>query len=61
MDMQQETARFIVAARVASSGEKEQDCMVVEEDAIIIATHRKVFGPASREECERWKAENCES
>ena len=58
--MPQET-RYIVAALVASSGEKEQDCMVVEEDAIIIATHRQVYGPASREECEQWAAENCES
>jgi hypothetical protein len=59
--MQQETTRYIVAARVDSSGKKEQNCMVVEEDAIIIGTHRKVYGPASREECEQWKAENCES
>jgi hypothetical protein len=56
-----EAENFIVAALTVSSGEKHEDCIIVEEGSIIIATHSQVFGPASRSECERWVSENCES
>ena len=49
--------KFIVAARI---GTEYEDCIVVPEDAIIIATHRKVYGPESRVLCEEWKNRNCE-
>lgn len=48
--------QFIVAARI---GTKYEDCIVAPADAIIIATHRKVFGPDSRVRCEEWKNRNC--
>ncbi len=48
--------KYIVAASVDSDN---KDCMVVEEDAIIIGTHRKVYGPDTKENCERWKRSNC--
>jgi hypothetical protein len=48
--------RYIVAARVDSD---YADCIVAEEDALIVATHRKVFGPASKQGCEQWKSRNC--
>ena len=48
--------RYIVAASVGSD---HADCIVAEEDALIVATHRKVFGPASKQECERWLRQNC--
>jgi hypothetical protein len=48
--------KYIVAARV---GTDHKDCIVVEESAIIMATHRKVFGPDTKENCERWKRGNC--
>lgn len=48
--------QYIVAARVDT---KYEDCIVAAEDDMIIMTHTRVFGPASREECERWRDENC--
>jgi hypothetical protein len=47
--------KYVVAARVDSN----TDCMVVEEDAIIIGTHRVVYGPETKEKCEEWKRRNC--
>ena len=47
--------KYIVAASV----EGNKHCIVVEEDAVIIATHRKVYGPDTKENCERWKSGNC--
>lgn len=51
-----EDNKYIVAARVETENE---DCIVVEEGAMIMATHRKVFGPDTKENCERWKSRNC--
>jgi len=50
--------QFIVAALTASLPKNEQ-CLVVKENDVIITTHSKVFGPASKEECDKWAAENC--
>lgn len=61
--------RYIVAARIETA---YKNCIVVREnDALVGAhglsfapasrTHKKVFGPASREECEKWRAANCRS
>lgn len=47
--------KYIVAASV----EGNKDCIVVEEGAIIMATHRKVYGPDTKENCESWKRANC--
>ena len=49
--------KYVVAARVGTSYEA---CIVVEEDAIIIATHRVVYGPETKENCERWKRSHCQ-
>lgn len=51
-----ENEKHIVAAGVET---KYEDCLVVPADAMIIATHRKVFGPDTKENCEKWKRENC--
>lgn len=48
--------KYVVAARVDT---KYEDCIVVAEDAMIIATHRVVFGPDTKEKCEEWKRGNC--
>jgi hypothetical protein len=48
--------KYIVAARVGTNFE---DCIVAPADAMIIATHRKVYGPDTKEKCERWKNRNC--
>jgi hypothetical protein len=48
--------KYVVAARVAT---KYEDCIVVEEGTIIVATHRVVYGPATKEKCEEWKRKNC--
>jgi hypothetical protein len=48
--------KYIVAARVET---KYKDCIVVEEGALIMATHRIVYGPAAKEKCEQWKSRNC--
>ncbi len=52
-----ENKEYIVAARI---GTKYKDCIVAPADAMIIATHRKVFGPESRVLCEEWKNKNCQ-
>jgi len=51
-----EDKKYVVAARVETS---HKDCIVVEEDAIIMATHRVVYGPETKEKCEQWKRRNC--
>jgi hypothetical protein len=48
--------KYIVAARVDSDN---KDCIVAPADAMIMATHRKVYGPDTREKCEEWKRNNC--
>ena len=48
--------KYVVAARV---GTNYQDCIVVPEDSIMIATHRVVYGPDTKENCERWKRSHC--
>jgi hypothetical protein len=53
----EDKTQYIVAAMV---GTKYEDCIVAAEDDMIIGTHTRVFGPASREECERWRDENCQ-
>jgi hypothetical protein len=59
--MSEEDKRYIVAALTVSSGKQYQDCILAAEDDFIPATHNRVYGPASREDCEQWMAENCES
>ena len=48
--------QYIVAAEVGTS---YKGCIVAPADAMIVATHRKVFGPASKSECENWRKQNC--
>lgn len=47
--------KYIVAARV----DDNKDCIIAPEDAMIMATHRVVFGPDTKENCEKWKKKNC--
>lgn len=54
--MQETDKKFIVIAEVETEYE---NCQVIEAGANFAATHRKVFGPDSREACERWKQQNC--
>ncbi len=49
--------KYIVAARVETDN---KDCIVVEEGAMIMATHRVVYGPDTKEKCEQWKSWNCQ-
>ncbi len=51
-----ENKEYIVAARI---GTDHKDCIVAPADAMIIATHRKVYGPASKVLCEEWKNQHC--
>ena len=48
--------KYIVAARVETD---DKDCFVAPADTMIVATHRKVFGPDTKENCEKWKSRNC--
>jgi len=48
--------RYVVAAEVAT---KYKGCIVAPEDSMIVATHTVVFGPDTRENCEKWKKQNC--
>ena len=51
--------QFIVAALSASLPAKNEQCLVVKEGDVIIATHSQVFGPAIEDECKKWVDENC--
>ena len=48
--------KFIVAAEV---GTNYKGCIVAPADAMIIATHSKVYGPDTKQNCENWKRQNC--
>lgn len=48
--------KYIVAAAVNTD---YKECIVAPEDAMIMATHRRVYGPATKEKCEQWKRNNC--
>jgi hypothetical protein len=48
--------KYVVAARV---GTNYEDCIVAPEDAMIVGTHRVVYGPDTEEKCEEWKRRNC--
>jgi hypothetical protein len=48
--------KYIVAAEVDT---KYKGCIVAPADAMIMATHRRVYGPDTKENCERWKNKNC--
>lgn len=48
--------KFVVAAEVDT---KYKGCIVAPEGAMIMATHRIVFGPDTEEACKNWKKENC--
>jgi hypothetical protein len=49
--------QYIVIARV---GTKYEGCRIIPEGDPYPAIYTQVFGPASKEECERWLRENCE-
>jgi hypothetical protein len=51
--------QFIVIALTASDGEKHKGCRVVPDGSPYARIYSQVFGPASREECEKWIADNC--
>jgi hypothetical protein len=52
--------RFIVIALVAEGHEDRPiGCQIVPEDAVFPMIYRRVFGPASRTECQAWKRERC--
>jgi hypothetical protein len=54
--------QFIVIA-LAAEGHEEHPigCRVIHEDAGYARIYGRVFGPASRAQCEAWKAEHCRS
>jgi hypothetical protein len=51
--------QYIVIALTVSAGDKHEGCRVLEEGSIYPAIYSQFYGPASREECEKWVAENC--
>ena len=52
--------QFIVVALLAPGHESHPiGCRVVHENAILPTIFHRVFGPASRAECEAWRAEHC--
>ena len=55
-EIMEQEEKYVVAAEVET---EYRGCIVAPEDAMIMATHRIVFGPDTKEACERWKRENC--
>ena len=51
--------RYIVASRVATTGDKHENCLIVKEGDYYPATHAQVYGPETRAQCEQWVARNC--
>jgi hypothetical protein len=54
-----EKGKFIVIAGLGAEGPNLQGCSIVPEDAVYLAIYRKVFGPASIKECQKFVQENC--
>lgn len=50
---------YSVYARVPVSETENIDCILVPEGSMVIATHAKVFGPASRKKCEAYMFDQC--
>ena len=51
--------QYIVIARTGASGSKRSGCRILEADAVYAAIYSKVFGPASRGQCEKFVRDNC--
>ncbi|MGA9580844.1 MAG: hypothetical protein WBR13_02610 [Allosphingosinicella sp.] len=52
--------QFIVIALVADGHENYPiGCRVLHENAIFPMVYRRVFGPASRADCEAWRSQHC--
>lgn len=51
-----EENKYIVAAEVNT---KYKGCIIAPADSMIMATHRIVYGPDTRQNCENWKRQNC--
>ena len=51
-----DSAQYVVAAEVATN---YKGCIVAPEGAMIVATHTVVYGPDTKENCEKWKNQNC--
>ena len=49
--------QFIVIALATSTDTNLEDCQIIMEGTQFDATHKQVFGPASKEECEKWVAD----
>ncbi|WP_209833772.1 hypothetical protein [Ruegeria sp. HKCCE3926] len=44
---------------IANSIDESKDCRVIPEDNFFIATHKKVYGPDTLENCTVWQFKNC--
>ena len=51
--------KFIVIALTTSGSDGHKGCSVVASDAVYPAIYSKVYGPASKEKCDKWLIENC--
>lgn len=54
-----EPKQWDVIALTVSSGGNERGCSIVPSGAPYPAIYSRVFGPASKEECEKWRKDNC--
>ncbi len=48
--------QYVVIAQVLT---RFENCMVIPADSFFVATHQKVFGPDTFDECVRWQATKC--
>ena len=51
--------QFVVISKTLI-GEDYRDCRIILEGEPFPAVYRQVYGPASKEECEKWVAGNCD-
>ena len=53
--MSHDKSQYIVIRLTTGEG----SCKIIREDEIYAAIYSQVYGPASRDECEKWVAGNC--
>lgn len=53
------TQDHIVYAKLPRSGSGHCGCIVVPEGSLVTAIHYRAFGPAPKEECDRFVLQNC--
>ncbi len=59
VDVQENPEEYQVISLIHEKSDEIQGCSVVPSNAVFPMIYKKVFGPATKEECSQWANENC--